>query len=56
MDLGHHRPRRLSAAEEARARFQKRLTIASIVLVAAGLISVIRLLATGKEARSATDT
>ena len=49
MDLGHHRPRRLSAAEGARTRAaKKRLENVSLVLVAAGLLNVIRVLVAGK--------
>ena len=48
MDVGHHRPGRLPAAKETLARGRERLGIVSIVLVAVGLISVVRLLITGK--------
>jgi hypothetical protein len=57
MDVGHHRPGQLSTAEAAQARGKRRLGLVSMVLIAVGLIGVIRLLISGKRpARSpATD-
>ena len=48
MDVGHHRPDRLSTAQAAHARGQKRLRIISIVLIALALASALRMLAAGK--------
>ena len=47
MDVGHHRPGRLPP-KKLTPQAEKRLGIVSLVLIAVGLIRVIRLLATGK--------